>query len=108
MHPRRYLYLLSAAAVAAFGCAWLWILGMPLAYLDPEYASWSAKLEMLRTCDLGDMVVVGDSRAAVDIIPQLMPIKTTNLAVGGGEPIEAFVALSRALSCRNPPKRVVI
>src|SRR5581483_2432681 len=32
----------------------------------------------------------------------------TNLAVGGGMPVEAFIAVSRALACPVPPRRVVI
>ena len=62
---------------------------MPLAFLDPEYPAWLAKERMLARCDLGSVVIVGDSRAAVDIEPTLLPVKTTNLAAGGGEPIEA-------------------
>ena len=64
---------------------------MPLAYLDPEYPSWLAKRQMLGQCDLGDVLVVGDSRAAVNIVPALLDVKTTNLAVGGGQAIEAGV-----------------
>jgi hypothetical protein len=35
-------------------------------------------------------------------------MKSINLAVGGGKPIEAYVALTRALACPNPPRRVVL
>ncbi len=80
----------------------------PLSFLDPEYAAWLAKERFLAGCDLGEVIVVGDSRAAADIEPGLLPTRTTNLALGGGEPIEAYVALRRALACPNPPRRVVI
>jgi len=81
---------------------------MPLAFLDPEYPAWLAKEQMLARCDLGSLLVVGDSRAAVDIEPTLLPVKTTNLAVGGGEPIEAYSAVRRALACPKPPTRVIV
>jgi len=81
---------------------------MPLAFLDPEYPAWLAKERMLARCDLGSVVIVGDSRAAVDIEPTLLPVKTTNLAVGGGEPIEAYSAIRRALACPDPPARVIV
>jgi hypothetical protein len=110
-HPlpvSRYLAVLAAIVAMGFALVWVWVAAMPLAFLDPEYPVWRAKLAMLRHCDLGDVLVVGDSRAAVDVVPALLPVRTTNLAVGGGMPIEAYVALSRALACPTPPRRVVI
>ena len=104
----RYLYALVLSAVASFGVVWLWILAVPIAFMDPEYASWHAKQIMLERCDLGEVIVLGDSRAAVDVIPALLPIKTTNFAVGGGEPVEAYAVLTRALACPAQPKLVIM
>ena len=108
MSPPRYLALLALIASAGFALVWAWVAAMPLAYLDPEYPAWRAKLELLRRCDLGDVLLLGDSRAAVDVMPALLPVRTTNLAVGGGEAIEAYAVLTRALACPLPPRRVVI
>ncbi len=104
----RYLTWVAASACAFFAAVWIWVAAMPLAYLDPEYPSWLAKRQMLERCDLGEMLVVGDSRAAVNIVPALLGVRTTNLAVGGGQAIEAFVAVNRALACPVPPRRVVV
>jgi hypothetical protein len=103
-------FLLAALLIAAggFGLVWLWVAAAPLAYLDPEYPAWRAKQELLFRCDLGDVLILGDSRAAADVIPAELPVKATNLAVGGGEAIEAYVALKRALRCPRPPRRVII
>ncbi|MDE2005053.1 MAG: hypothetical protein KGI51_00700 [Rhodospirillales bacterium] len=87
---------------------WLWVAFAPLAFLDPEYPAWLAKERLLAACDLGDTLILGDSRAAVDLMPALLPGRVTNLAVGGGEPIEAYFALRRALSCPRPPRRVIL
>jgi hypothetical protein len=106
--PRTYLALSATFAATTFAAIWLWVALAPITFLDPEYAAWLAKERFLAHCDLGDVVVVGDSRAAADIEPALLPVRTTNLALGGGEPIEAYVALRRALACPNPPRRVVI
>ncbi len=108
MSVQRYFAVLGLTAVVGFALVWAWVAAMPLAYLDPEYPAWRAKLDLLRRCDLGQVLVVGDSRAAVDIMPALLPMRATNLAVGGGETIEAYVALSRALACPVPPRLVVI
>jgi hypothetical protein len=104
----RYWLTVALAAVGSFALVWTWIAAVPLAYLDPEYADWHAKQVLLHRCDLGELVLAGDSRAAADVIPAALPVKSTNLAVGGGTPIEAYVALTRALRCPVPPRRVVI
>lgn len=106
--PVRYLVWLVASALLFFAGVWLWVAEMPLAYLDPEYPSWLAKQQMLGKCDLGDVLVVGDSRAAVNIMPGLLNVSATNLAVGGGQAIEAYVAVNRALACPVLPRRVII
>jgi hypothetical protein len=104
----RYFAMLGVVMLAGFALAWAWIAAMPFAFLDPEYPVWRAKSAMLQRCDLGAVLIVGDSRAAVDVMPTLLPVKATNLAVGGGMPIEAYLAVSRALACPVPPLRVVI
>ena len=55
----RYLAVLATVMVAGFALVWAWVAAMPLAYLDPEYPVWRAKLAMLRHCDIGDVLLVG-------------------------------------------------
>jgi hypothetical protein len=106
--PRRYLLALGATAALTLAVFWLYVLAAPLAFLDPEYPYWVAKQELLQNCNLGTVLIVGDSRAAVDLIPAGLDVTATNLAVGGGESIEAYAAVRRALACPDPPLRVVI
>lgn len=106
--PGRYLRLMAAGAAGAFLLLWAWVAAAPLAYLDPEYPYWRAKQDLLRDCDLGDVLILGDSRAAAGVLPALLPMRATNLAVGGGKPVEAYAALTRALACPRPPRRVVL
>lgn len=105
---RRYFAMVAGVAVVSFGAVWAWVLAMPLAFLEPEYASWHAKQVLVERCDLGDVLVIGDSRASVGIIPARLPLPATNLAVGGGEAIEAYAILTRALACPEKPKLVVL
>jgi hypothetical protein len=104
----RYLIVLAGTFAACFALAWAWVVAAPLAYLDPEYPYWRAKQEMLARCDLGRVLVLGDSRAAVAVMPQRIGVPVANLAVGGGEAIEAQAALSRALACGAAPERVIL
>ncbi|MGE4045884.1 MAG: hypothetical protein AB7F35_13595 [Acetobacteraceae bacterium] len=108
MRPSRYLLAMAAATVLSFAAVWAWVACMPMAYLDPEYPFWRAKQDLLRGCDLGEVLVLGDSRAAAGIIPSQMPVRTTNLAVGGGKPVEAYAILQRAMNCPRPPHLVVL
>lgn len=104
----RYLVTLALTVLLSFSAAWTWVAVAPMAFMDGEYPSWVAKETMLDRCDLGDLVILGDSRAAAGILPAHLSVRTANLAVGGGEAIEAFAALERALTCPIPPKRVVV
>lgn len=105
---RRYFAVAALTGVFAFAAVWGWVLAMPLAFLEPEYASWRAKQMLVARCDLGDVLVLGDSRASVGIVPALLTAKTTNLAVGGGEAIEALSILTHALACPEQPKLVIL
>ncbi len=104
----RYGTIAVVTMMVSFAVIWVWVACMPMAYLDPEYPNWRAKQVLLERCDLGEVLILGDSRAAVGIIPAILPMKTTNFAVGGGEAVEALVALDRALLCPVPPRLVVV
>ena len=106
--PARFLVIAGGCFVAFFAVVWLWVWLMPLAFLDPEYPFWRAKQALLAACDLGDVMVLGDSRAATGMMPADWPVRATNLAVGGGEAIEALAVLTRAAHCPKPPKLVVL
>lgn len=106
--PTRYFAAAGTALVVSFALVWAWVAAMPLAYLDPEYPSWRAKLDLVDRCDIGEILILGDSRAAADVLPAALPARATNLAVGGGKPIEAYSALTHALRCPVPPRRVLI
>ncbi len=106
--PGRYLRLMAVGAAAAFLLLWAWVAALPMAFLDPEYPFWRAKQAMLRACDLGEVLILGDSRAAAGILAATLPVPAANLAVGGGKPVEAYAALTRALACPVAPRRVVL
>lgn len=104
----RYLLTLAATATGSFLMIWAWIAWAPLAYLDPEYPYWRAKQDMVAACDLGELVILGDSRPAAGILPEGLPIRATNLAVGGGKPVEALAMLRRVLACPDRPRYALL
>jgi hypothetical protein len=77
-------------------------------FLDAEYPMWDAKVATLHKCAQGNTVILGDSRPVAGLIPNEMGDDVTNLALGGGTPIESFYIAEKLLKCPTPPKRVVI
>lgn len=103
-----YLRLLVLSLGASFAAAWLWVALLPMAFMEPEYPSWRAKQLMLDRCDPGEAIILGDSRAAAGILPNRLPFRAVNLAVGGGEPIEAVAMLRRVLTCPDHPRLAIL
>jgi len=99
---------MTATMAGCFFLAWAWVLLMPMAFMEPEYAAFRAKQALLDRCDLGEAIILGDSRAAADIMPARLPFHATNLAIGGGEPIEALYLLRQALACPDHPRLVIV
>ena len=64
MPHSRYLLAVAMTALLGFGAVWAWVAAMPMAYLDPEYAFWRAKQDMLRDCDLGEVLAAAFGEAA--------------------------------------------
>ena len=104
LSPAEFLALTGGLAVL-FGLVWVWVMTMPLAFLDPEYPFWRAKQPMLANCDLGDhhpWRLAGRRRDVARAWPT-----AANLAVGGGTDRGARRA-DRAMRCPEPPRRVIL
>jgi hypothetical protein len=104
----RYLAQTALVGLLSFAAIWLYVVLCPMAFLDDEFPRWSAKQAMLGACHLGDLVVVGDSRAAVDIMPNALPVSSTNLALAGTSTVETYVTVDRLLRCPDLPRVVAI
>lgn len=108
MTPRACLGLTCASAIAAFAVVWAWIGAAPMAWMDPEYGAWRAKLTLLDRCDLGEIAIIGDSRAAAGIMPARLGAPALNLAIGGGSPVEGLALARRLVGCPQPPRLVIL
>ena len=106
--PGRYLLVAGFVLALGFGFAWFWSARMKLAFLDPEYAAWNAKQELVANCDLGNLMVIGDSRADAGIMPNGLAGHGINIAVGGAKPVELYFFLQHALACPNMPRKVIL
>jgi hypothetical protein len=108
LDPRAFLAIFMATLLLSLAAIWLYILKMPMRYLETGYVSWTAKIDLTQACDMGDLVVIGDSQAEAAINPLGLSVKTTNLAVGGATPIEMYYWAERVLRCPQAPRHVVL
>ncbi|WP_072391068.1 hypothetical protein [Hyphomicrobium sp. CS1GBMeth3] len=105
----RNFFIATGLMVALiFGAAWPWAAYGRMWFMDPEWAMWTAKMQIVKECDQGDTIILGDSRAMAGLIPATMGDNVTNLALGGGTQIENYYTARRALACPAPLKRALI
>lgn len=95
-------------SVGALAIVWAYVALLPMAFLDDEYPRWTAKIALLDRCDLGQIVVLGDSRAAVGIAPPLIATPISNFAFAGSTSIEALNVTDRLLRCPVPPRQIIL
>lgn len=82
----------------------------PMGYMDEEYPAWRYTMDVADNagCDC-DVLVLGDSRAMADLIPEVLTDKSCeNLAVGGATTIEMYYFLERYLANNKAPETAVV
>lgn len=104
----RYLAIMGAITVGILLFVWLWANIGKMWFLDTEYTTWRAKMDMVESCTPAETVIVGDSQPMAGLIPSLMGKGTINLAMGGASPIDTYFQVRRLLKCPNPPKRLLV
>jgi hypothetical protein len=103
-----YLAWLVGTAAAAFALMWIYVNVAPMAFLSRDYPLWLAKQRMIDGCAVGLAAVFGDSRAVAGVVPSVMPIPVSNLAMSSTGPIETYFSVRRLLRCARPPRLIVI
>lgn len=98
---------------------------IPFGYMDKEYPSWkytkdvaSGKINpyyndgpasYIGDIQSGTCVILGDSRAMADLIPnEFASYKAVNLAIGGGTSIEMYYTLSNYIENVGVPEKAII
>ena len=69
----RYLAIVFGIASCLFALAWMVSLYGQRYFQPPEWGAWRERIEMLDNCDLGETVVIGDSRAGSAFLPADFP-----------------------------------
>lgn len=96
---------------------------VPYGYMDIEYPAWkytkdftsksfSESIGGSSADETAYTVILGDSRAMADLIPELIdesvPMSSTNLAVGGATSIEMYYTLNNLIKNGHTPEKAII
>lgn len=104
----RFSFLMSAIFLVTWGMIWIYIAAFPMAYEGRDYPLSLAKDKLIAQCRPNQIVVFGDSRAVVGVLPTVMNVPVENLAFPGASPVETYFFVRRILRCPEPPRLVVI
>jgi hypothetical protein len=96
-----YLLLALCTALLALGGVWTYTETRGMHFLESGYPVWKAKHAMLHNCDLGKLVVFGDSRADSSVIPQRLPVQATNMGLAGSTPLENYFYVKSGVGCKQ-------
>ncbi len=85
----------------------------PMCYMDEEYPSWHytkmvQKGRIKPVDQTRDVVILGDSRAMADIVPEMLGDNYVNLGFGGATPIEMYFTLQDYVNHNGAPEEVMI
>lgn len=108
LNPGRYLLVLLACFAVLFAAAWWFAANYRPWYSGAEYGAYRAKLEMIARCDVGDTVVLGDSRAGIAFSPARLGPDVRNFAFPGMTPVEGYYVAQRIFACPHRPSRVLV
>jgi hypothetical protein len=103
-------YIAVSFGVAAFLLAMAWIVATDFRsyFLEPQYGSWQARLDMIDKCDVGSVSIIGDSRAGAAYQPAVLGQNVRNFGFDGVTPIEQYFFIKRMLKCKTPPRLFVL
>ena len=97
--------------ILAVGYIWLF----PMGYMDEEFPSWNYTKQVQEGRETSasgdsavDSLILGDSRAMADLIPQMMGDNYVNLGMGGATSIEMYYTLKHYIASNGVPKQVMI
>ena len=106
--PGLYIAVVLLVVAGAFGSLWVYTADARVAFLDEDYGQWAAKLQLIRSCQVGTVAILGDSRASAAYIPHLLGLPAKNLALSGATPVETYYEARDIFKCPTPPDTVVL
>ena len=103
-----YAGLLMGALLGLFGLVWVYTAKERLRFLPMASSSWQAHAQMIHQCDVGDVAILGSSRATAAFIPRLIGHNVVNLGLFGSTPVEGYFEARKIYACPHYPKTVIL
>lgn len=103
----RFISAFAGTIVVVFGAMWGITALFSNRFVDPEAGIVNAHSAMVARCDVGQVLMLGDSTVNADYLPELIGPHVRSLALGGAHPMESYYILRKALRCPHKPKAVV-
>jgi hypothetical protein len=104
---RTFLAGMALFVCLLFGLAWIWVTTAPTSYIDPDYSVWRAKETLLQQ-DTAQVLILGDSCAEDDLIPDRLGPDVINLGGAGTTPIDAYFLAKKIVALKPLPRAVII
>ncbi len=109
MQPfKRYIYLSLALFILLFSAAWMFSSKGRQYFTFFHVGVYGAKFEMLRNCDIGKILILGDSRTGMAYDPAVLGGSVKSYAFTGHTPIEGYFFAKKLLACPNKPAGVIL
>lgn len=104
----RYLTVMMIGLILAMASAWWYSAHYRQHFSKYEYGIYQAKLEMLDKCDVGRVVILGDSRAGMAYDPAVLGNSVRNFALTSHTAIEGYYLAKKILACPSKPATFVL
>lgn len=104
----KYVLLVALTVVLSYLLATWASVKMQMYWQTVEYVYLKSKIDLVKRCDLGQVVILGDSGSAVGIDPNRVAIDAVNLSLIGSGPIESYALLRKVMSCPNRPRKIIL
>ena len=104
----RYLLIMFTVMILVIGSAWVWVIKSPMSFLDYSYSVLKAKMDMASQLPAGSIVILGDSRSLVGLIPARLGPDVYNLSFSAETPIEILAYTRLVLAGPHPPRAVIL
>jgi hypothetical protein len=105
---KRFCLTALLCFVLLFGAVWAWTIWEPMGYQGADYPLTLVKTESIQAGKTGSVIILGDSSAVADFLPNHIGAGVTNLALTGATPVEAYYLSRHILAGRAHPKAVII
>lgn len=110
MSDKKYVTILIGTVLSIITVLYLLVLFLPEErYMDEDYPFWMQQRDYISSKGTEqEILLLGDSRMLLGVLPAELSDNTFNLSLGGATPIEMYYTLNTYLKHHPAPKAVIV